>query len=306
MVTLLGSISYSFCRVADDLIDHASSVDEARARLVDLRAFLDVAYSTQDSDVKGERVKDLVESRFAPEMRAALFSLPVAYLSATPLYELLEGFETDLIFQANIGNEMALTWPIVSEGDLELYSLRVAGTVAELCLDLVFYHAREKYNQDQRQRLIQAGRNMGIALQLVNIARDIAVDADMQRVYVPQHWLEQAGLTADDVLKQPESSDVISLRRRLLDKAQAIYRDARTAIEEVPPNGRRGMRVAVESYMEIGRVLLELDPTSPSASASASASSSASASASARLKRGQASVPKLRRLRVAWQALNQS
>lgn len=277
---------YSFCRVADDLIDHASSVDEARARLVDLRAFLDVAYSTGNPETRAARLNELIESRFSRDVRAALMSLPVEYLSPTPLYELLEGFETDLLFQENARSDQASTWPIASEDDLELYSLRVAGTVAELCLDLVFHHAPERYSQDRRERLIRAGRNMGIALQLVNIARDIAVDAELRRVYLPRRWLDEVGLRAEDVLKQPQSGPVELLRRRLLDKAQRIYVDARTAIDELPANGRRGMRVAVESYMEIGRVLQE--------------------SASPRPRAGQASVPKLRRLRVAWSALTQS
>lgn len=272
--------------MADDLIDHASSVAEARARLLDLRAFLDMAYLTGDPNTRRARLTELVRSRFSVDVRAALLSLPVEYLSATPLYELLEGFATDLLFQEDAHKESATTWPIASEEDLELYSLRVAGTVAELCLDLVFHHAPERYSQDRRERLIRAGRNMGIALQLVNIARDIAVDAEIRRVYLPRHWLDEAGVSADDVLKQPRSRQVESLRRRLLNKAQSIYLDARTAIDELPANGRRGMRVAVESYMEIGRVLQE--------------------SASPRAQAGQASVPKLRRLRVAWSALTQS
>lgn len=276
---------YSFCRVADDLVDNASSVDEANGRVADLRAFLDAAYSDQDPAVRSARLAELIDSRFTAETSAALHSLPTAHLSPTPLYQLLEGFEMDLLFDADARAGKAETrWPVLGEDDLELYSLRVAGTVAELCLDLVFHHAPEQYSSDRRKRLTLAGRNMGIALQLVNIARDIAVDARMRRVYLPRRWLEQVGLTPEDVLKQPHGSKIDLLRHRLLSKAHAIYGDARSAIDELPRNGRQGMRVAVESYMEIGRVLQE-------------------DSSSARPKEGQASVPGLRRLRVAWRAL---
>jgi 15-cis-phytoene synthase/lycopene beta-cyclase len=220
-----------------------------------------------------------VETCFPPDTHAGLLSLPVSRLSAAPLYDLLKGFEMDLCFGADDGS--VSRWPIDSQEDLMLYGLRVAGTVAELCLDLVFHHARAKHSPSQRQRLVLAGRNMGIALQLVNIARDVAVDARLERVYLPRTWLQEAGLTHNDILQRPTGAQVEQLRDRLLRTAESIYSDARTAIEELPGNGRRGMRVAVESYMEIGRVLQEK---------------------AYRMKAGKASVPLLRRLRVAWLA----
>jgi hypothetical protein len=71
----------------------------------------------------------------------------------------------------------SVRYPINYEADLQTYASRVAGTVAELCLELVYHHSRTPTSDSQRQRLIQAGGRMGIALQYVNIARDITVDA---------------------------------------------------------------------------------------------------------------------------------
>ncbi len=212
------------------------------------------------------------------------------YLSWTPLRELLAGFETDLQFDARANGASDATWPIATEEDLEQYALRVAGTAAELCLDLVFHHSFETVNQKRREVAIEAGRRMGIALQLVNIARDIAVDAQLRRVYLPTSWLQEFGLTHDDVLQAPISVKVMRLRRRLLDRAEMHYREARPAIEDLPRLGRPGMRVAVESYMEIGRVLR----------------AATHVDARSMLQPGRASVPRLRRLRVAWRALSQS
>ncbi|KAI9784503.1 MAG: hypothetical protein M1816_000823 [Peltula sp. TS41687] len=273
---------YSFCRMADDLVDDAASIDEARSSVHKLRRFLDVAYSAEKGTEQSARLQELVKSEFPPNAQDALLLLPLEYLSAAPLYDLLRGFEMDLEFSSHDSGTRHKSWPIASEDDLELYSLRVAGTVAELCLDLVFHHASPDYSRSKRAELIQAGRNMGIALQLVNIARDVAVDAKLGRVYIPSIWLKDMELTPEDVLREPRDPKVEILQGSLLRKAEEIYREARSAIEQLPPNGRSGMRVAVESYMEIGRVLREKNY---------------------HVKSGRATVPKLRRIRVAWQAL---
>ncbi|KAI9882541.1 MAG: hypothetical protein M1823_005711 [Watsoniomyces obsoletus] len=283
---------YAFCRVADDLIDDAPSMDDARSNLANLMTYLDLAYEGEDAQTRLKILDQWVRDEFPPDTYATLLSLPVEYLSEQPLRDLLRGFHMDLGFLAHPTNSEldGIWWPIGTEKDLEEYALCVAGTVAELCLDLVFHHSGEKVAQRQRQVAVEAGRRMGIALQLVNIARDIAVDALLERVYLPTSWLNEFDLTPDDILEAPISVKVMRLRRRLLDRAEAHYRNARPAIENLPRLGRPGMRVAVESYMEIGRVL----------------GAATHLDARTSLHGGRASVPTLRRLRVAWRALAQS
>lgn len=173
--------------------------------------------------------------------------------------------------------------PIKTEADLETYAARVAGTVAELCLELVYHHIETSSSASQRERLTKAGGRMGIALQYVNIARDIAVDTRIGRVYLPTSWLSENDLSPELVLEDPGSAKVDKVRSRLLDEAMRIYEETRGAIEQLPPEARGPMRVAVESYMEIGRALTEKNY---------------------RLKAGRATVPKMRRLKVAWHALS--
>lgn len=265
---------YSFCRVADDLVDNASSGVEARHWIVKLTEYLDICYAKIAE--KSISRDSFVRSAFPPQAQSALLLLPTAYLSPTPLYDLVRGFETDLNFS------IPGQYPIADEPTLQIYGSRVAGTVAELCLELVFYHSNGQNTEQQRREIVQAGGRMGIALQYVNIARDIAVDAKNDRVYIPNRWLESKGLRPEDVLKDPSSSMVEALRQRLLDKAMDIYEEAKGAIELLPSQSRGPMRVAVESYVEIGRLLRE---------------------SGYKLKAGRATVPKRRRLRVAWTAL---
>lgn len=167
---------------------------------------------------------------------------------------------------------------IKSEADLKLYALRVAGTVAELCLRLVFHYCPGEVDPETQAQLVEKGIEMGVALQYVNIARDIEVDARMRpgaRVYLPQVWMDEVGLDAADVVRCCSTRDpalssskrkedgeietkIESLRGRLLALGMKHYDASRGDVEDVPRTwgARRGMRVAVESYVEIGRALV--------------------------------------------------
>ena len=270
-------ILYSFCRIADDLVDEASSIEEARHWINELNRYLDLAYGSA-SEEKHRSVDDYVRSSFPPSAQAALQMLPTAYLSPAPLYDLLKGFETDLYFSSSKN-----PFPIDNEATLSLYGARVAGTVAELCLELVYHHTTAVTMKSQRDRIVGAGARMGIALQYVNIARDIAVDAANGRVYLPKTWLQDEGLTPEEIMRAPTSFKADRLRQRLLNSAMMIYDEAKQAIEELPSEARAPMRVAVESYVEIGRILRTSEY---------------------QIKAGRATVPKIRRLRVAWLALH--
>lgn len=266
--------SYSFCRVADDLVDNATSLEEAKHWVHRLKEFLSMSY-----DRSQPSTKSYIRSVFPESARSALIFLPTAYLSLPPLYDLVEGFATDLDFSLP-----GKVFPINDESALQIYASRVAGTVAESCLELVYHHSTTSMSERVRQEIIHAGGRMGIALQYINIARDIAVDARVGRIYLPTSWLEEEGLAPSHVLKYPESAKVEALRQRLLDTAMKIYHEAKVAIDRLPREARGPMRVAVESYVEIGRVLR---------------------TPGYKVKAGRATVPKVRRVMVAWKALSE-
>ena len=269
---------YSFCRVADDLVDDAKSIEEARHWISKLNLYLDMIYENIALDKIGP-LDQYIDSTFPESAKATLRLLPTSYLSPTPFYDLLKGFEMDLHFSSRNN-----PFPISDEPTLQVYASRVAGTVATSCLELVYHHTTSVTSEDDRNAIVAAGARMGIALQYVNIARDISVDANIGRVYIPSTWLREHGLTPPDVMKRPDSPSVEALRQRLLDSAMIIYEEAKAAIDILPIEARGPMRVAVESYVEIGRVLRQ---------------------PGYRIKAGRATVPKMRRLRVAWTALQQ-
>lgn len=250
-----------------------------------LRTFLDLGYIAQRIPAKTYAVREFVAEKFPPETHLALTQLPLDILSKEPLYDLLKGFELDLMFVQGEGEDR---WPIKTGQDLEQYGVYVAGTVAELCIDIVLHHYPRATATDigLRHKLKHAGNRMGVALQIVNIARDITVDAELGRIYIPTDWLKAEGTTPEAVQALPVNAiaeSTASLRSKLLDKAFRIYEEAKPAIEKLPKQARGPMRVAIESYMEIGRVLQ---------------------SDKYRVTPGRATVPKLRRIAVAWRALN--
>lgn len=269
---------YSFCRVADDLVDDAVSPADAKMWIAKLQKFLDFVYGNKlsRSDIAG-----YITQEFPEGMQSALHQLPVAKLSREPLDDLLHGFEMDMDFTES---HCAVAPPIQTESDLELYAHRVAGTVAHMCIELIFYDYMSRMQLEDQRRVVDAGDRMGVALQYVNIARDIAVDARLGRVYIPSTWLDEEGLSFKSIVKDPQGPQVERLRARLLKKAFALYKGAKDAIEELPIEARGPLRVAVESYMEIGRVLNQPGYI---------------------VKAGRATVPKLRRLRVAWKTLRE-
>lgn len=286
---------YSFCRVADDLIDNAKSPSEAKLWVLKLRKFLELSYGeakkapdgsiTQANDINQGTATLFAMNNFPVDMQLSLFYLPTPRLDKEPLFELIKGFETDLNF-----TKSADSTPIKTEPDLDQYGARVAGTVAHLCIQLVLHH-HPGLSEIASKRVMAAGHDMGIALQYTNIARDLKVDAENGRCYVPVSWLKREKMTPESflaALRSDKNEDFVEkriekLRLHLLDRAFALYEKSVGAIEELPRPARASMRVAVESYMQIGRELR---------------------TPGYQVKAGRATVPGWKRVAVAWRALS--
>lgn len=287
---MLTTRRYSFCRVADDLVDEARTQAAALDWIDKLTKYLDLAYASDaKASASTHSLAGYIDKNFPESARSALKLLPTGLLPKEPLYELLEGFRMDLSFTQSDGRKSAPQFPIKDEQALELYAHRVASTVGELCLWLVFHHSQTQLPPDKQAVLVAAARTMGHALQYVNIARDIRVDAAMNRVYLPTSWLEgeaEGGLAPEDIIRDPSQPGAETLRQKLLDLAFREYGRSRPVMDSIPDDDVRGpLIVAVESYMEIGRVLRERagvpSPKNPN----------------------RATVPRSRRIWVAWKNL---
>ncbi|KAJ6262054.1 hypothetical protein Dda_2857 [Drechslerella dactyloides] len=264
------TLLYAFCRNADDMIDEAETTKEAQEALSALSQAVSNAFAARVS------AKEITNGRYRTfgnyttsmhglpdDVAASLEMLPTDILPLHAIQDLLNGFRMDLQFPTN-GHKSDGIFPIKTQQDLERYSYCVAGTVAEMLLSLVFLHAAgsselTKSDREAADDCIRAGVDMGIALQCINIARDIAKDAAMGRCYIPSEWLAEYKLTPAMIVSDPHIPAVETLRQRILNIAMDIYHKNEGAIERLPKYGgaRKGVRAAVENYVEIGRVLLE-------------------------------------------------
>jgi len=99
--------------------------------------------------------------------------------------------------------------------------------------------------------------DLGIAMQLTNIARDVSADAASGRVYLPASWLPP-GLGAAQLGAYP--SEVFAAVGRLLDLAADRYRNAARGYQYLPPRVRPAIRAAGQIYEEIGLGILRRGP----------------------------------------------
>ena len=99
--------------------------------------------------------------------------------------------------------------------------------------------------------------DLGIALQLTNIARDVPEDARIGRVYLPADWLAEAGLVPNDVLQPEARSALCRVVERLLAEADRYYASGRAGITRLPLRSAWAVATAAAVYGDIGRVVRE-------------------------------------------------
>jgi phytoene synthase len=129
--------------------------------------------------------------------------------------------------------------------DLHAYATRVAGSVGAMMAIVMGTRSREA---------LARACDLGIAMQLSNIARDVGEDARNRRVYLPLAWLRDEGIDADEWLAQPRHSPALArVVMRVLDEASRLYRSAGAGIAHLPAGCRAGIGLAARLYEEIGR-----------------------------------------------------
>jgi len=207
---------YAFCRLADDAIDNGH---DQQAAMRDLKARLAAIYAGRPGTEDADRALTVVVHRYA---------IPIGLLEA-----LLDGFLWD------------------SEGrryetlaDVEAYGARVAGTVGAM-MSLIMGAAS--------QTAIARASELGVAMQLTNIARDIGEDARNGRLYVPRTWFREIGMDADAWLANPVfDARIAGFTQRLLLRADALYRRGEFGLIELPRDCRPAIQAARLVYAEIG------------------------------------------------------
>lgn len=216
---------YAFCRVADDAVDeavgsgHAEDAEVKARAVLSLRDRLELVYAGRPRNAPADRA-------FAQVVEE--FDMPRALPEA-----LLEGLAWDAVGK---------TYDTLS-GVLD-YSARVAAAVgAMMC---VLMRVREA---DALARAC----DLGLAMQLTNIARDVGEDARSGRVYLPRDWMEAEGLSPEAFLANPVACDRIRrVTARLLAEADRLYQRSEAGVTALPLACRPGIYAARYIYAGIG------------------------------------------------------
>lgn len=207
---------YAFCRMADDAVDEADDPGAIDA----LRRRLDLAYEGAPFDSPIDRAF----ARVAAEQE-----MPRELMDA-----LIEGFAWDAE-----GRRYATI------GELCAYGARVAATVGAMMTVLM-----GPRDPDTLARAC----DLGVAMQLTNIARDVGEDARNGRLYLPSAWLEEARVDAQAFLRKPAFDERVgSVIERLLRYAGGLYTRSDVGIAMLPPDCRAAIRAAHLIYADIGR-----------------------------------------------------
>lgn len=207
---------YAFCRAADDAIDGASET----ARALDaVRARLRRIY-------EGAPFRDPADRCFAAVVEH--FAIPRALPEA-----LIEGFEWDAARRR---------YPDMPA--LHDYGARVAGTVGAMMAIVMGARGADAYAR---------ACELGVAMQLTNIARDVGEDARLGRVYLPLDRMRAAGLDPDEFLAAPRfDARVGEVVRDVLIEAETLYARGVQGIAALPASCRPAIRAAARLYAEIG------------------------------------------------------
>ncbi|MEL7133445.1 MAG: phytoene/squalene synthase family protein, partial [Pseudomonadota bacterium] len=189
---------YAFCRLADDEVDLKAEKVEAVLRLRDR---LDLVYAGTPKDAAPDRAFAAVVEQF--EMPRAL---PDA---------LLEGLAWDA---------EARTYATLS--GVKDYSARVASAVGAMMCVLMGVRDADA---------LARACDLGVAMQLTNIARDVGEDALERRLYLPTEWLDEADMTPEGFFADPRPTKAVrGMVKRLVMEANRLYYRSEAGISALP------------------------------------------------------------------------
>ena len=221
-------VLYAYMRLVDDLGDSPElSLEERRVALTRWRHELQRALDPQPQNQSEE---------FHPCLPAVVdmiqrYEIPVHYF-----FDVITGVESDL---------QPVTFQTFD--DLADYCYHVAGVVGLCCIHIWGFHD---------DRAVEASVDCGLAFQLTNILRDLAEDADLGRVYLPQEDLQRFDYRQSDIQARVYDQRFRELMQFEVDRARVYYQNSERLFEYISPEGRRILKAMHQIY---GGILNEIE-----------------------------------------------
>ena len=201
---------YAFCRVLDDIADKETDLDSKIKRIDEMRNFLKKYYDADNIEVHSSNENEKIAHD--------VITLAKNYnIKKIILEDLVDGVASDLKKRIHIR----------SIKDLLVYSYRVAGTVGLMMSKILMVNDR---------RAFKGAIDLGIAMQLTNIARDVIEDKKMNREYI-----------------KPDFENI----QATLKLADMFYESSFSSIQKIPFRYKFSIIVARRIYRQIGRKILQ-------------------------------------------------
>ncbi len=196
-------VAYSFCRYCDDSVDAERSDAEKLRMLAELRDKLNRCYQGQADEPLFLGLADVAQQ----------YDIPQEYFR-----EVLAGVESDLVKNRYQNFE-----------ELSRYCYQVASVVGLICLQIFGY-------KDARAR--QYAIDLGLAMQLTNIARDVKEDLAFDRIYLPQDELARFGYSEEELLAGTCNDAFVNLMRFQARRARDYFRSGFQLLPYLSPRSR--------------------------------------------------------------------
>ena len=253
-------LAYLLARAADTIADTEAVAPVVRLDyLLAFRGRLsgDGSLDIPDSVIRAQATdaeRDLL--LYLPDALDGLDSLPddERRMITGVVRGLIEGMEFDLSrFPAPDAGEIRA---LRTADDLDRYAYMVAGRVGEFWTDVLMAHTSALSGWD-RERMSELGIRFGKALQLTNILRDAPSDLRIGRCYLPSEWLEELGMTAEDLLDPANSRDARPTLEKGLRTTLGHFEAAETYTLAIPRRCLR-LRLAALWPLLMGLATLEI------------------------------------------------
>jgi 15-cis-phytoene synthase len=220
---------YALCRTVDDIVDEAACATAPRI------GHLQGAVAPAESLDYWRRALERIYQGYGDDkhpIQCAWMDMLTRY--PVPLYatmDLLNGVEMDLTRKR-----------YRSFDDLYVYCYRVAGTVGLLTSPIFGYHCEEALTH---------AVELGVALQLTNILRDIGEDARRGRIYLPQEEMERFGYSEEELLAGTVNETFCELLRFQIARAEEYYLRAQPGIALLNQDCRLAVSLSGTLYHNI-------------------------------------------------------
>ena len=209
-------VTYAFCRHCDDAVDAERSNEEKLVILVTLRDQLRETYQGHAPTPVLLALTDVADR----------YQIPEEYFQ-----EVLSGVECDLVKDRYQDFEQ-----------LRGYCYQVASVVGLICLQIFGYK-----DSNAKAHAI----DLGLAMQLTNIARDVREDLDLGRIYLPQDEMDRFGYTEEELHAGIVNDAFVNLMRFQAQRAKSYFRSGFQLLPYLSPRSRACPAVLGRLYSKI-------------------------------------------------------